>query len=80
MTGAGSTQGEPRCKAAAFHQEELEAPGQGQCMVSESLELLEHGQRKGFGLRKEWSVLQGKGTLEERQSQQKGVGSEELEG
>lgn len=30
-------------------------------MVSESLELLGHGQRKGFGLRKEWSVLWGKG-------------------
>lgn len=29
-------------------------------MVSDSLELLGLGQRKGFGFRKEWSVLWGK--------------------
>lgn len=61
MTGAGSRQGEPTCEAPAFHQAGLEEPGQRQGMVSESLELLGHGQRKGFGLRKEWSVLGEKG-------------------
>jgi len=47
-----------------FQQAELEKlRRQRQCIISERLELLEHIQRKGFGLRKEWSVLVGKGLL-----------------
>lgn len=62
MTAAGSRQGKPTCEATAFQQAELEEPRrQRQCIIRERLELLWHVQRKGFGLRKEWSVLVGKG-------------------
>lgn len=61
-TAAGSRQGQPTCEATAFQQAELEKPRrQKQCVITERLEPLRHIQRKGFGLRKEWSVLVGKG-------------------
>lgn len=62
MTAAGSKQGEPTCEATVFQQAELKEPRrQRQCMLNETLEFLGHIQRKGFGFRKEWSVLVGKG-------------------
>lgn len=75
VAGAGSRQGDSRCEATVFHQAGLEEPGQGQCMVPESLELLGHSQRKGFGLRKEWSGLQGKGLWGKDNPSRREVGS-----